>query len=110
MAGRRRIYPIAALLQFVTFVDEEGHIATIVHYQLGTLTVRMRNRLVGTPPIFLQGLTLPREDGNTRFGYRRGGMVLGRKDVATYPAKRRTKVNQGLDQDGGLDRHMQRAG
>src|SRR3977135_3479517 len=106
MAGRRRIYPIAALFQFVTCVDEESHIATIVHYQLGTLTVRMRNRPVRTPPIFFQGLSLPREDGNTRFGYRRRGMVLGGKSVATCPAERRTKVNQGLHQAGVLSLHV----
>ncbi len=110
MAGGRRIYPIAAFFQFVPFVDEKSHIATVVDHQLWTLTIRMRNRSVCTPPIFFQGLTFPREYGNTRFGDRGSRMVLRRKDVATRPADGRTKIHQRLDQDGGLNRHVQRAG
>jgi hypothetical protein len=37
-------------------------------------------------------------------------MVLGREDVARGPAHLGAKRLQGLDQHGGLDRHVQRAG
>jgi hypothetical protein len=37
-------------------------------------------------------------------------VVLGREDVAGGPADLGTERDQGLDQHGGLDRHVQRAG
>jgi hypothetical protein len=36
--------------------------------------------------------------------------VLGREDVARGPAHRGAEILEGLDQDRGLDRHVQRAG
>ena len=44
------------------------------------------------------------------FGDRRGGVVLGREDVAGRPAHLGAEGDQRLDQDGGLDGHVQRAG
>ncbi len=39
---------------------------------------------------------------------RRRGVVLGREDVARHPAHVGAEGLQGLDQHGGLDRHVQR--
>ena len=41
---------------------------------------------------------------------RRGGVVLRREDVARGPADLGTERDERLDQDGGLDRHVQRPG
>ena len=41
---------------------------------------------------------------------RRGGVVLGREDVAAAPAHLGAERGQRLDQHGRLDRHVQRAG
>ena len=43
-------------------------------------------------------------------GQRGGGVVLGREDVARGPAHVGAERLQRLDQHGGLDRHVQRAG
>src|SRR5439155_954970 len=46
--------PIAAFLEFVTFVDEQRGVAAIIDHELWALAVRMRDRLVSAPPIFLE--------------------------------------------------------
>ena len=43
-------------------------------------------------------------------GDRGGGVVLGREDVAGGPAHLGAERDQGLDEDGGLHGHVQRAG
>jgi hypothetical protein len=48
--------------------------------------------------------------GMPRLGDGRGGVVLGREDVAGRPADIGAEMRQGLDQYRGLDRHVQRAG
>jgi hypothetical protein len=42
-------------------------------------------------------------------GDRGGRVVLGREDVARAPADLRAERGEGLDEHGGLDRHVQRA-
>ena len=55
-------------------------------------------------------LALVGEDGRAAGGDRRGSVVLGREDVAGGPAHLGAEGDQRLDQDGGLDRHVQRTG
>ena len=50
------------------------------------------------------------ERSDNRGGDRRGGVVLGRIDVARHPAHVGAERDQRLDQHRGLDRHVQRAG
>ena len=40
----------------------------------------------------------------------RGGLVLGRVDVAGCPANLRAERSEGLDENGGLNGHVQRSG
>jgi hypothetical protein len=65
---------------------------------------------VGVVPVVGEGLALDREDRRAGFGDGRGGVVLGREDVARGPAHLRAQRFQRLDQHGGLDGHVQRAG
>ena len=65
---------------------------------------------VGVVPVLVQGLTLVREDGHAAGGDGRRGMILGREDVARGPAHLGAQRLQGLDQHGGLDGHVERAG
>ena len=62
------------------------------------------------PIEFFVGLALPSEDRNACLGDRTGGVVLGRENVATAPSDFGTQLKKRLDQDGGLDRHMQATG
>ncbi len=66
--------------------------------------------LVGVFPVFDQRLALDGEDRRAGGGDGRGGVVLGREDVARGPAHFGTQGFQRLDQHGGLDSHMQGAG
>ena len=68
--------PIASFLEFVTFVDEQRGVAAIIDHELRTLAVRMRDRLVSAPPIFLEAFAFPREDRDTGFRDRRRGVIL----------------------------------
>jgi hypothetical protein len=110
VAARGRVHPVAAVLQFVAFVDQQRGVAAIVHNQLRTLAACVAERLVGAPPVVFERLALPRKNRNAGGGDGGGGVVLRRKDVATRPAHRRAQVRQRLDQHRGLDGHVQRAG
>ena len=52
---------------------------------------------------------LPGEDGEVVGCDGRGGVVLGGEDVARAPADVGTEGLEGLDEDGGLDGHVERA-
>ena len=78
-----------------------------------------REHLLGAPPVLRQRLALPGEDrhalrvlgGAVRAdGDGRGRGVLGGEDVAASPADLGAERDQGLDEDGGLHGHVQRAG
>ncbi len=74
--------------------------------------------LLGAPPVLLERLALPGEHRHApgvidralgTDGHRGGCVVLGGEDVAAAPAHLGAERGQRLDQDSGLDRHMQRA-
>jgi len=56
-------------------VDEEGGVTTVVDDDVQGLAVPVKH-LVGAPPVLLQGLTLPGEDGGGVAGDGGGGVVL----------------------------------
>ena len=91
-------------------VDEQRGVAAVVEDHVRALAVRPRQRLLGAPPVLLERLALPGEDRDAGLGDRRRGVILGREDVARRPADLGAESNQRLDQHGGLDRHVQRAG
>jgi hypothetical protein len=66
--------------------------------------------LLDAPVEFLGVHALPGEDGDAGLRDGGGGVVLGGKDVARAPAHFRAELDQRLDEDGGLDRHVQAAG
>ena len=65
---------------------------------------------MGVIPVLLKGFTLNSKDGNSSSSHRSGGVVLGGENVAGGPAHIGTKLDQGFDQNSGLNRHVQRAG
>ena len=89
-------------------MEQQGGIAAVVDDQLRSQATGELERLPGAPPIFLERLALPGVHRNSSGGDRRGGMVLGREDVAGNPAHLGTEIDQGFDQHRGLDRHVQR--
>ena len=82
---------VRILFYFDALMDQERSVTAVIDEQVGTSPVRPGDRLFRTPPVFLQGLTLPGEYGRrTRFGNSRGGMILGRKDIAGGPTEIRS--------------------
>jgi hypothetical protein len=91
-------------------VDEKGRVAAVVDDELWTLAVGPGEGGFSAIPVFLEGLSLPGENRNSGSGDRRGGVVLGREDVAgLHQRTSAPSSNEGLDEDGGLDRHVQRS-
>src|SRR5207248_3969525 len=79
--------PIATFLEFVTFVDEQRRVAAIIDHELWTLAVRMRDRLVSAPPVFLEAFAFPPEASETGFRGRCRGVLLRGEDAAACHAK-----------------------
>ena len=95
-------------------VHQQGGITAIVKnhvgaFALGTLGAEVENT-VGVVPIIFQRLAFDSKHGGAVGGNGRGRMVLGREDVARCPAHVGAQGLQRLDQHGGLDGHVQRAG
>jgi hypothetical protein len=105
-------------------VDEHRRVATVVedHVRAGRVPVGVLppgEDLVGAPPVVLKRLALPGEDRHALRVLRgagrtdddgRGRLVLGGEDVARGPAHLRAERDEGLDEHGGLDGHVQRSG
>ena len=98
-------------------VDQHGRIATIVNNQIWSSSIWPYQRFLRAPPVFGQCLALPSVHWGPNWMIQRSASpnyngrcrcVLGRENVATNPTYISTKVDQGLDQDGGLDGHVQR--
>ena len=66
--------------------------------------------LVSVFPVLFERLALEGKNGNTGGGDCGRGMILGREDVARGPADLGAECLERLDQDGCLDRHMERTG
>jgi hypothetical protein len=114
--------PVGAVLQFNALVDKKRRISTVINDQIGALASGKGYRVEGHLPVLLERLPLPRKDGyprrigngTTLLGSsnddRRGGVVLSREDIAARPAYIGAKLNEGLDEDRRLDRHVKASG
>jgi len=91
-------------------VHQLRQVAAVVEEHVRGPAVRALDRLLDAPPVFFLGLALPGEHRDARLGDRRGGLILGREDVARAPTDLRPERRQRLDQDCGLDGHVQAAG
>ena len=99
-----------------------GHfrLQTEVHQQRGVTAViqnHVRHAAIGpfkdtmsVFPVLLEGFALHREYRRAGGGNGGSGVILRRIDIAGRPAHVGAKRREGLDQHGGLDGHMQRAG
>mmetsp|Transcript_31344 Transcript_31344/g.72943 ORF Transcript_31344/g.72943 Transcript_31344/m.72943 type:complete len:387 (-) Transcript_31344:305-1465(-) len=91
VVGTRRVRERTVLgegfLELLALVEEQRRIATVINDLVRPLAIWPGERLVGAPPVFLEGLALPREDvGGASAHAARGGVVLRREDVARAPA------------------------
>ncbi len=109
----------AGLLELHALVHQQGGVTAVVEDHVRALAVGPVEHLLGAPPVLLEALALPGVDRDTGRGLRgalradddrRGRVVLGGEDVAGRPAHLRAERDQRLDEHGGLDGHVQRAG
>ena len=82
LSADRGIRHRAGRLVLDALVDEQRGVAAVVEDHVRALAVRPGQRLLGAPPVLLERLALPGEDRDAGLGDRRGGVVLGREDVA----------------------------
>lgn len=109
----------AGLFELEALVDEEGGITTVVDDLVRALAVWPCEGAIGAVPVFLEGLTLPGEDGAAGWlldcalwadDDGSSSAVLGGEDVARRPTDIGTEDDEGLDENGGLNGHVERAG
>lgn len=103
---------LVGFLGLDSLVDEEGHVATVVDDEVRAVALALGvgpgDGAHGALPVIHQALSLPGEDGSgVVAGDGGGGVVLGAEDVAGAPADLGTKSLEGLDEDAGLDGHME---
>ncbi len=90
--------------------DIHGGVAAVVQDHVGETAIGPLEDLVGVFPVFRQRLALYGVDRDAGGRDGCGGVVLRGEDVARGPANVRTQRHQRLDEHGGLDGHVQRAG
>ncbi len=91
----------------VFLVQQLGQVTAIVENHVGIpRRAVLQDGLLQAPLVLLLGFAFPGKYRDT--GSRDGGsgLILGRKNVAGRPANFGAQGNQGFDQHGGLDGHM----
>ena len=91
-------------------MHEQCRVAAVVEDHVRALAVAPVERAVDVVPVFHERLALVSEYGRAARRDRRCRMILGREHVAARPTHLRAERLQRLDQNRGLDRHVQRAG
>jgi hypothetical protein len=108
----------AGLFVLHALVHEHRGVAAVIQQHVRAAAVGPHERLLGAPPVLIQRLSLPGEDGDpggvvnratAPDNDRRGRMVLRGEDVARHPTHVGAEVHQRLDEDRSLHRHVQRA-
>ena len=109
----------AGLFELDALVHEQRGVAAVIKDHVGAAGVGPAKCPLGAPPVLLQALALPGEDrhsgGLVRCAsppddHRRRGVVLGGEDVAGRPPDLGAEVDERLDEDGRLHRHVERTG
>ena len=104
----------ASLLGALAEVHQQRRVAAVVEDHVRAFAfAALRPELedaVRVVPVVGQRLALVGEHRRAAGDERGGGVVLRREDVARGPAHLGAERLQRLDQHGGLDRHVQRAG
>lgn len=74
------------LLGLDPLVDQQRGVTTVVDDQIGSAAGAPVEGALGAPPVLLEGLALPGEDGGAVAGDGGGGVILGGENVAGAPA------------------------
>jgi hypothetical protein len=98
-------------LLWVLLVNEGGQVTTVVqdHVQLLAILEGVE-LLLNAPDVLLLGLTLPGEDWDAGGSNGGSGVVLSGENVAGSPGDLSTEGSESLDQNSGLNGHVETAG
>ncbi|MCY1172796.1 hypothetical protein D9M73_129400 [compost metagenome] len=95
---------------WVLLVQQLGQVTAVVEDHVGIpWRAILEDGLLQAPLVLFFGFTFPGEHRDTGGGDRSGGLVLSREDVAGRPAHFGTQGNQGFDQHGSLNGHVDAA-
>ena len=86
----------------ILLVDEVGEVTAVIEDHVEGLAVREDDSLLDAPDVLLISLTLPGVDRDTAGGNGGSCVILGGEDVAGAPCDISSKLDQSLNQDGGL--------
>src|SRR5690606_27013310 len=94
----------------VLVVEDLGQVTAIIQDHVGVPRLAVfEDGLLDAPLVLFFGLALPGEYRDAGGGDGGSGLVLGGEDVAARPTDLGAEGNQGLDQHGGLDGHVDAA-
>ena len=91
-------------------MQQQRCVAAVIEDHVGGRAVRPFKNAVRVFPIIGERFALDGENGHAARSNGGGSVILRRENVARGPADLRAQRSQRLDQHGGLDRHVQRAG
>ena len=95
------------LLGLATQHHQTSGIAAVVQDHVGGSAVAPLKNTVGVIPVLLKGFTFNGKHGDAPSGDGRSGVVLRGEDVAGGPTHFGPELHQGLDQNRGLNCHVQ---
>ena len=91
-------------------VKDDGEVTPVVEHHVGGPAVRPLDGLLNAPLIFLFRLLFPGKNRGAACRNRRRCVILGGEDVARRPAHVGPKMLESLDENGGLDGHVDATG
>src|SRR5660398_261783 len=94
----------------VPLMHHYREISTVVQDHIGNPTIRTMDSLLKAPVILLFRFTFPSENGRAGGSHGGGSVVLRTENVAGRPAHLRPQLLQSLNENRGLDSHMDATG
>ncbi len=101
---------LRSLFRLDAEMQEQRGVAAVIEDHVRRAAVGPFEDAVGVFPVFRERFALDREHRGAGRGDGGGGVVLRRIDVARGPADVGAERRERLDQDAGLNGHVQRAG
>mmetsp|Transcript_1265 Transcript_1265/g.2855 ORF Transcript_1265/g.2855 Transcript_1265/m.2855 type:complete len:449 (-) Transcript_1265:279-1625(-) len=102
------------ILGLLSFVNEEGHVTTVINDKIRSVSLAIiigpGESIQGAFPVFVEGLSLPGENGGGFITSNGGGsVILGGENVARTPSDIGSELVYSLNKDGSLDGHVKRS-
>ena len=105
----QRVVLFELAFSFKTLDQENSGVSSIIHDLVRSCSIRPSQSIEGETPVFGDGFTFPGEDLSGVFlDHSCGGLVLSGINVARAPADISAHAFKSLDENCGLDGHVER--